>query len=142
MKLGRLAMGCLYIAAGALHFVATETYMSIMPEYLPAHRALVLVSGAAELAGGLGLLVPQNRDAQPGRTAAWGLVALLIAVFPANLTMITEQMRFPSVPLWAAWLRLPLQLPLIWWAWRYTRRAAWPRALQVHGTPVQVGDEG
>ena len=142
MKLGRLTMGCLYVAAGALHFVATKSYMSIMPSYLPAQHLLVLVSGAAEFAGGLGLLLPQTRNAQPGRTAAWGLVALLIAVFPANLTMITEQGRFPGVPLWAAWLRLPLQLPLIWWVWCYTRLALWPQALQVHRTPVQVGDKG
>ncbi len=114
-----------YLGAGAMHFVATETYARIVPGYLPAHRGLVLVSGVAEMAGGLGLLVPQTRAGWPGRAAAWGLVGLLIAVFPANVTMITENGRFPSVPLWAAWARLPLQLPLIWWAWRYTRREAW-----------------
>ena len=123
MRLARSLMGVLYVAAGSLHFLATPTYMRIMPGYLPAHRELVLLSGAAEIAGGLGLLVPQTRAGQPGRAAAWGLVVLLIAVFPANLTMITEHARFPQVPLWAAWLRLPLQLPLIYWAWRYTRPA-------------------
>ena len=142
MKVGRVIMGCVYLGAGVLHFVATDTYMRLIPSYLPSHRALVLVSGAAEFLGGLGLVVPQSREVQPGRAAAWGLVALLIAVFPANVTMIAEHARFPTVPLWAAWLRLPLQLPLIWWAWRYTRRAAWPDALQVHRTPVQVGNEG
>ena len=121
MPLPRTAMGVLYVVAGSLHFAATATYMRIMPDYLPAHRGLVLLSGAAEIAGGLGLLVPQTRSGQPGRAAAWGLVALLIAVFPANLTFITDPTRFPQVPLWAAWLRLPLQLPLILWAWRYTR---------------------
>ena len=121
MRLARLAMGALYVVAGSLHFMATPTYMRIMPAFLPAHRELVLLSGAAEIAGGLGLLVPQTRTAQPGRAAAWGLVLLLVAVFPANLTFITDPTRFPQVPLWAAWLRLPLQLPLIVWAWRYTR---------------------
>lgn len=121
MQLARTAMAALYVVAGSLHFVATATYMRIMPGYLPAHRELVLLSGAAEIAGGLGLLVPQTRSGQPGRAAAWGIVALLVAVFPANLTMITEHSRFPQVPLWAAWLRLPLQLPLLFWAWRYTR---------------------
>ena len=140
MKLGRAVMGCLYLGAGLLHFAATETYMRMMPSDLPAHRSLVLVSGGAEIAGGLGLLVRLTRTAQPGRAAAWGLIALLLAVFPANVTMITEHDRFPGVPLWAAWLRLPLQLPLIWWAWRYTRQAAWPDALQVHRAPMQVGD--
>ena len=121
MRLARTAMGALYVVAGSLHFAATSTYMRIMPIYLPAHRELVLLSGAAEIAGGLGILVPQSRTGQPSRAAAWGLVALLIAVFPANLTFITDPARFPGVPLWAAWLRLPLQLPLIYWAWRYTR---------------------
>ena len=142
MKLGRLVMGCVYMGAGVLHFVATDAYLRLVPSYLPAHRTLVLVSGAAEFAGGLGLLVPQTRAAQPGRAAAWGLVALLIAVFPANVTMIAEHGRFPAIPLWVAWLRLPLQLPLIWWARRYTRRAAWPDASEMHGSPVQIGDEG
>ena len=122
MRFARPLMGLLYIAAGSLHFAATEVYMRIMPAYLPAHRGLVLLSGAAEIAGGLGILVPQTRSGQPGRAAAWGLVALLVAVFPANVTMIAEHARFPQVPLWAAWLRLPLQIPLIFWAWRYTRR--------------------
>lgn len=129
MKLGRLTIGVLYVGAGALHFALTDVYVRIVPSYLPARHLLVLLSGAAEFAGGLGILVPQTRQAQPGRAAAWGLIALLVAVFPANVTMITEHARFPTVPLWAAWLRLPLQLPLIWWAWQYTRRAAWPDAL-------------
>jgi uncharacterized membrane protein len=117
MRLGRVAMGVLYVGAGVLHFVLTRTYVGIMPDYLPAHRELVLVSGAAEIAGGLGVMVPQTR-----RAAAWGLVVLLVCVMPANVWMVQHPERYPGVPLWAMWLRLPLQLPLIWWAWRYTRR--------------------
>ena len=132
MRLWRTVMALGYVVAGSLHFLATEIYMRIMPSYIPAHHEMVLISGVAEIAGGLGLLVPQSRTGQPGRAAAWGLVALLIAVFPANVTMITEHSRFPQVPLWAAWLRLPLQLPLIWWAWRYTAQTAWQPE-----TPVQ-----
>lgn len=116
MRIARIVMGVLYMAAGVGHFVATRAYARAMPGYLPAHRELVLLSGAAEIAGGLGVLVPQTR-----RAAAWGIVLLLIAVWPANLWMAQHPNRFPSVPLWALWLRLPLQLPLIWWAWRYTR---------------------
>lgn len=118
MRASRLLMGALYITAGVLHFVATRRYMAIVPPYLPAHRELVLISGAAEIAGGLGILAPISAVQ---RSAAWGLVALLIAVFPANVYMITGHQNFPNVPIWVAWLRLPLQLPLIFWAWRYTR---------------------
>ncbi len=112
-------MGVLYLTAGACHFALTSAYIRIMPSYLPAHRELVLLSGAAEMAGGLGILIPQTR-----RAAAWGILLLLIAVFPANLWMAQHPDRFPTIPLWILWLRLPLQLPLIWWAWRYTKPEA------------------
>ena len=123
MRIGRVVMGVLYGVAGVGHFVLTRTYEGIMPDYLPAHRALVLVSGAAEIAGGIGVLVP--RSMLPiRRTAAWGIVLLLIAVMPANVWMVQHPERFPGVPLWAMWVRLPLQLVLIWWAYRYTRFCA------------------
>lgn len=122
MRKGRILMGVLYIGAGTLHFIATRTYAGIVPAYLPAHRELVYISGAAEILGGIGVLTPDTWIPLR-RSAAWGIILLLIAVFPANVTMITEHSRFPSVPLWAAWLRLPLQLPLIYWAWLYTQSA-------------------
>ena len=125
MRLGRAIMAVLYIAAGASHFTLTRAYMRITPDYLPAHREIVLLSGAAEIAGGLGLLLPQTR-----RTAAWGIVILLIAVFPANLWMTQHPERFPNFPLWALWLRLPLQLALIAWAWQYTKPEATPLSLE------------
>ncbi len=92
--------------------------MRIMPDYLPWHLQLILISGAAEILGGIGLLVQRTR-----RFAAWGLVALLIAVMPANVYMATAHVSAPGIlgQSWAQWLRLPLQLPLIWWAWLYTR---------------------
>jgi uncharacterized membrane protein len=117
MRLVRLLMGCLYVGAGVGHFVATRMYERIMPDYLPRHHELVLLSGLAEIAGGVGVLVPQTR-----RAAAWGIVLMLVAVFPANVWMVQHPERFPGVPMWAMWLRLPLQVPLIWWAYRYTRR--------------------
>ncbi len=118
LQIPRLLMGTLYLASGALHFAATPRYMTIVPPYLPAHRSLVLLSGAAEIAGGLGILTPIPAVQ---RAAAWGLIALLIAVLPANLYMATGHAAFPSIPQWVGWLRLPLQLPLIYWAWLYTR---------------------
>ena len=116
MRVGRLLMGTLYLVAGAGHFAATRIYMGIMPDYLPAHRELVLLSGAAEMAGGLGVLLQPTR-----RVSAWGLVLLLLAVMPANLWMAQHPERYPGIPVWLLWARLPLQLPLIWWAWLYTR---------------------
>ena len=116
---GRVLFAVLFVAAGTLHFVIPAVYLRIMPPYLPWHQALVLVSGAAEVLGGVGLLVPWTR-----RAAAWGLVLLLIAVMPANVYMATAHVAAPGVmgESWAQWLRLPLQAPLIWWAWLYTRR--------------------
>jgi len=116
MRLGRVFMAALYVAAGAGHFIVTRAYVRIVPDYLPAHRELVLISGVAEIAGGIGLLIPPTR-----RPAAWGIILLLIAVFPANLWMAQHPDRFPNIPTWILWLRLPLQLPLIWWAYQYTR---------------------
>ena len=118
MKTGRLLMGVLYMVAGSGHFLFTRVYLGIMPDYLPAHRELVLISGAAEMVGGLGVLLPPTR-----RVAAWGLIALLVAVMPANLWMVQHPDRYPTIPLWLLWARLPLQVPLIAWSWLYTRQA-------------------
>ena len=117
MTIGRVLLGGLFIGAGILHFVATPVYEKIMPGYLPAPHALVLVSGAFEIAGGVGVLVPSTRKA-----AAWGLVALLVAVMPANIQMAMDHAtKWRNIPEWLLWARLPLQLPMIWWCWVYTR---------------------
>ena len=115
-SIGRIAMGVLYIGAGTMHFIATRAYERIMPAYLPAPHALVLLSGLCEALGGLGVIVPGRR-----RAAAWGLVCLLVAVLPANLWMAQHPELLPGVPHWVLWARVPLQVPLLWWAWLYTR---------------------
>ncbi|CCH00591.1 hypothetical protein FAES_2582 [Fibrella aestuarina BUZ 2] len=107
-------MAAIYIVAGLLHFIRPRTYLAIMPPYLPAHKALVFWSGVAELALGLALLLPALRT-----WAAWGIIALLIAVFPANVYMATGE-KFQKIPAWVRWGRLPLQAVLIWWAYQYT----------------------
>jgi uncharacterized membrane protein len=109
------------VAAGANHFITPETYVAMMPGFLPAPLALVYISGIAEIAGGLGLILPATR-----RLAAWGLVALFLAVFPANINMAINDLPLGSraIPAWALWARLPLQLVLIAWAFWFTRRPA------------------
>ncbi len=116
---GRILLALLFLGSGVVHLVAPQAYLRIMPPYLPAPHALVAISGLAELLGGLGLLLPATR-----RIAAWGLVALLLAVWPANIYMATAHLPMPGLmgQSWAQWLRVPLQLPLMYWAWRYTRR--------------------
>ena len=113
---GRWAFAALFVAGGVGHFVKTDVYTKIMPPYLPYHRALVLVSGVFEVALGLLLLVPTT-----SRVAAWGLIALLVAVFPANLFMYEHSEKF-GLPPTLLLLRLPLQGLLILWAYAYTRR--------------------
>ena len=106
------------IFAGAMHFVAPKAYARIVPKFLPAPLALVYVSGVFEILGGAGLLVPATRV-----FAAWGLVALFVAVFPANVNMAVNGIplgRRPMAPI-LLWLRLPLQALLIAWAWLYPR---------------------
>ncbi|UOQ73396.1 DoxX family protein [Hymenobacter cellulosilyticus] len=110
-------LAVLFIGAGVLHFVKPEVYMRIMPPYLPWHRGLVLLSGAAEVLLGL-LLLPRFTR----RWAAWGLIGLLVAVFPANVYMAQSSGTSLGVASWLAWARLPLQALLIWWVWGHARR--------------------
>ncbi|WP_412068346.1 DoxX family protein [Rubrivirga sp. IMCC43871] len=108
-----VALAVLFVGAGVAHFVRPRMFEAIVPRWLPAWlpsaRTLVVVSGVAEIAGGVGLLIPGLRAA-----AAWGLAALLVAVFPANVEMARDWPRFASLaPRWALVARLPLQAVLI-----------------------------
>jgi len=104
-----------FVVAGVLHLVKPAPYIRIMPPWLPAPATLVLVSGIFQILGGIGVLVPATRVA-----AGWGLIALLVAVFPANLQMLLDAHARGASPAWLAALatRLPLQAALIWWVWR------------------------
>jgi uncharacterized membrane protein len=110
-----------FITTGVLHFLRPETYEQIVPGYLPAHHEIVLVSGAAEIAGGVGVALVRSRSA----AGIW-LVALLILVFPANVNMAVHSERFASIAPALLWARLPLQGLLIWWAYRATRPGRFP----------------
>ncbi len=108
-----IALLCFFfIAAGVNHFVSPGVYLKIMPEYLPWPLALVYVSGFFEGLGGTGLAIPRLQ-----RAAGWGLIALLIAVFPANIHMLMNADKFPAIAYWALVVRLPLQGVLIAWVW-------------------------
>lgn len=108
----RIATGITFIFTGASHFIIPETFMMMMPPFLPAPLLLIYVSGFFEILGGLGLIVPMTK-----RAAAFGLVALLISVFPANIYVALNNIQlggYMNYPVYQ-WLRLPLQLLLIWW---------------------------
>lgn len=99
-------------AVGALHFIQPEPFVSIVPAALPAPLALVYLSGFFEILGGIGLMIPRVQ-----KYAAYGLIALYVAVFPANINMAVNHIH-PEVPAWAAWGRLPFQflfIALAWW---------------------------
>lgn len=110
--MARIVLGVFFLAAGFNHFWHPAFYIAIMPPWLPWHAELVALSGVAEMA--LGGLVLWPRHA---RLAGWGLVALCIAVFPANLHMALHPERFAAIPEAALWARLPLQAVLIAWIW-------------------------
>jgi uncharacterized membrane protein len=117
----RVGLALLFLVSGTLHLVLPGPYRSIMPSYLPAHALLVSVSGWAEVAGSLGLILAPTR-----RYAGWGLLLLLVAVFPANIEML-RLYRSRGVPWWGEtllWLRLPLQLVLMMAVWRVSQPAA------------------
>src|SRR5262249_39990517 len=112
-------MGGFYIVAGVNHFRVPAFYLAIMPPYLPWHLELVLLSGIAEIVCGVGLLIPRTRV-----WAAWATIALLLAVYPANIHVALHNVpragRSEGLGIWN-WVRLPLQFVLIGGAWWYTR---------------------
>jgi uncharacterized membrane protein len=114
-SLSRLALGLFFMVAGIAHFITPAPYLAIMPPYIPWPTEMVALSGIAEILGGFGVLFRFTR-----RTAGWWLIALLIAVFPANIQAISTGMVIGGhvVPEWMLWTRLPLQLLLLIWVWR------------------------
>ena len=120
---GLAFMSVFCVFAGINHFVHPATYTAIVPPYLPSPAALVLISGIAEILGGIGILIPDGLVFPRTRAfSAWGIVLMLIAFLLVHVNMCLHPDQFPTLPLWAIWIRLPLQLPLIAWAWYYTRQ--------------------
>jgi uncharacterized membrane protein len=109
----------LLAGAGVLHFAAPRPYVKIIPKALPEPELLVAASGAAELTCAALVAHPRTR-----RFGGWAAAALFVAVFPANVQMALDSRRGSTAYQVASWARLPLQLPLVWWAAAVARRAA------------------
>ena len=108
-------------AVGALHFLQPQGFVAIVPTFLPRPLAIVYLSGVIEIVLGAALLFDRTR-----RWAAYGLIALFIAVFPANINMAINHIQLDPaapIPVWAMWARLPLQFVFIFLAWLLARRA-------------------
>jgi uncharacterized membrane protein len=120
MRGSQRLLAAFFVFAGTMHFLRPRDYRAMMPDYLPRHREAVIVSGLAEIAGGLAVIPNRTRP-----LARWWLTALLLAVFPANVDMAVRpeshpKLRLDRLPRWALWARLPLQGLAILWVWRAT----------------------
>ena len=127
----RLMLAALMVGAGVMHFLNPSFFVKIVPPYLPFHKELVAVSGAIEIILGVLLIIPNW-----SRLAAWGVIALLIAVFPANIYVFQHQEIVPASSM-AHLIRLLLQGVLILWAYWHTRPAERPSRLLVHNDPIR-----
>ncbi len=112
----RRLLALFFIGGGINHFLIPRTYASIVPPSFGDPGPLVAISGVAEIAGGIGMLLRPTRS-----LAGWGMIALLAAVFPANLYMARNPERFARIPRGALYARLPLQPLMMWWVRRVTR---------------------
>jgi uncharacterized membrane protein len=123
VKAARRILGLLFIFAGVMHFIRPDPYEAMMPDWIPFHGAAVYLSGVAEAAGGAALL--SDRTARFG---CWWLIAVLVAVFPANVHMALQPEQVDwveeqDIPTWALWARLPFQAVFIGLIWLTTRRS-------------------
>ena len=118
--IGLYLMAAFYLFTGVSHLLKTEGFIKVIPPFLPWPYAIAILSGVAEIFLAIGLLPKKTR-----RWAAWGIIALLICVFPANVYMyLARDTKFTEFPAWALLIRLPLQIVLIAWAYVYSRAAS------------------
>ncbi|MBK6634731.1 MAG: DoxX family protein [Chitinophagaceae bacterium] len=115
-KISLNIMAVFYMAAGVNHFINPDFYLKMMPTWIPWHKELVFISGLFEILFGFFLLFPFS-----GKMAAWCIIALLVAVFPANIQMMLNAMDENNPRFWITVLRLPLQILLIRWAYGFTK---------------------
>ena len=114
MEISKYVMAVLYILAGVNHFVNPKFYYKITPPFLKNKPLINMISGGAEIILGVLLFTPFSP------WAAWGIIALLIAVFPANIYHLQQKGAGMKIPIWGLWVRLPLQFVLIYWAYVFT----------------------
>jgi uncharacterized membrane protein len=117
-KILLVTMAVFYVIAGTYHFVNPSFYKKIMPPWLPGHYFIIYFTGVCEIVLG-SLLIPK----QIRKAAAWGIIVLLLVVFPANIQMMVNFWHQQNPYLWIAILRLPIQLLLIWWAYMFARNS-------------------
>ena len=117
-KLVLIGLAAFFINAGVLHFVNPDFYLSIMPPAFPLHTEAVYISGFFEVVGGVCVLIPRLR-----KIAGWGLVALLVAVYPANIYMAITPEAFPDIHVALLYFRLAFQFVFFYWAFSVTQPA-------------------
>lgn len=105
-------IAALFVGAGFGHFLWPGVFKPLVPPYLPRPLLLVYLSGLAEVAGGIGVLISPIRP-----YAGYGLILLLCALFPVHVYMAREPGHFPGIPLWALYMRVPLQFVLVAWVY-------------------------
>ena len=115
-KFSLFGLSLFFIYFGIDHFINPEFYLSIMPPAFPLHAEAVYISGFFEILGGISVLIAPLR-----KIAGWGLVALLICVYPANIYMAITPEAFPEISIELLYFRLPLQFLFIYWAYSVTR---------------------
>ncbi|WP_405413625.1 MauE/DoxX family redox-associated membrane protein [Maribacter sp. Asnod1-A12] len=109
-------MGAIYIFAGVMHFIKPKIYLRIMPRYLPAHKALVLLSGLAEIVLGIGLFFKETKN-----FSIYGIIAMLAVFLLVHFYMLSSEKASAGFPKWILLLRLPLQFALMYWAFMYLK---------------------
>ena len=119
-KISLIVMGVFYLLSGINHFISPENYLAIIPPYLPLHTMINYAAGIAEICGAVLLFIPATRS-----FAAWGIICMLIAFMPAHIYMVQQApmlMGTATITPLIAWLRIPIQALLIWWAYSFTAK--------------------
>ncbi len=113
-SIGLYVMATIYVLAGTMHFIKPKMYMRIMPRYLPNHKALVYLSGVAEILLGIGLCISALKV-----ISIYGIIAMLIVFLLVHFHMLSGEKASVGIPKWILILRIPLQFGLMYWAWMY-----------------------